>query len=107
MFDPRHETVLLGKLWIGLGVIPAWVDEVGLSDITPAVAGLRAYMVGEQVTPFRVHLEVAVGIAGGADDMFQFSSSTKAQPARQQFSLGVILRLALVRLAALAQFFDP
>src|SRR5258705_352330 len=107
MFDAWHEPVLLGKLGIGLGVIPTRIDEVGLFDITPAVTGFRANMVGEQITPFRVHLEVAVSIAGGADDMFQLASSTKTQPARQQFSLGVILRLALVWLALVAQFFDP
>src|SRR6188768_3774198 len=101
MFDAWHEPVLLGELRIGFGVIPTRIDEIGLFDITPTVTGLRANMIREQITPFRVHFEVTVSIAGGADNMFQFSSSTKAQPARQQFSLGVILRLALVRLALL------
>src|SRR6266545_3324839 len=78
-----------------------------LFDITPSVTGLGANMVGEKITPLRVHFEVGISIAGRSHNALELASSTKAQPARQESTFSVISRLALTRLLFVTKLFDP
>src|SRR6266496_5984321 len=64
-------------------------------------------MVGEKITPLRVHFEVGISIAGRSHNALELASSTKAQPARQQSTFSIISRLALARLLFVTQLFDP
>src|SRR5262245_3370836 len=107
MVAARHKPVFDFKLRVRQRVIATRVGGVGLLDITPAVAGFGANMVREQIAPFRIHFKVRIGITAGPHDPFQFAAATIAKPARQQFALGIVSGLALVRFTLLAQRLDP
>src|SRR5262249_22242135 len=81
VLEARRKTVLTLELRIGLRVIPAGIDGVGLANITPAVAGLRSDMLGEKITPLGIHLEVRAGIASGANGGFQLVTAAMTEPA--------------------------
>src|SRR6266436_52955 len=80
VLDPRGKAVLPLKVRVGLRMVSARVDGVGLSDITPSVAGLRADMLGDKITPLGIHLEVRNGIARCADGDLEFVAATMAEP---------------------------
>jgi hypothetical protein len=71
------------------------------------MTGLGANMIGEKITPLRVHFEVGISIAGRSHNALKLASSTKAQPARQQSTFSIISRFALARLLFVTQLFDP
>src|SRR5438445_8635933 len=95
VLDPRGKAVLTLELRVGLSVVAARIDGVGLPDITPSVAGLRADMFREKIAPLGIHLEVRAGVASRADGRFQFVAATMCEPAGQKLPLRVVFGLAL------------
>src|SRR5262245_34325590 len=81
VLEARRKTVLTLELRIGLRVIPPRVDGVGLANISPAVAGLRSDMLGENVSRLGVHLDVRAGIARGTRGGFQLVTAAMTEPA--------------------------
>src|SRR6266404_923149 len=106
VLDARGKAVLALKLGVGFGVITAWVDGVGLADITPAVTGLGAGMLGEKITPFAIHFEVRHGVTRRADRDFELVATAVCQPARQTLALLVVFGRPLDIVAAFAQCLD-
>src|SRR5262249_50426359 len=103
VLEAGEQAVLTLKLGIGSSVIAARVDGVGLPDITPAVAGLRADMLGEKIAPFGIHFEVGTSVASGADGGFQFVAAAMTEPAGEKLPLRGGFRLALYRVTVLAK----
>src|SRR5437870_6320279 len=81
VLDAREKAVLTLKLRVGSSMVAARVNGVGLPDITPSVAGLRANVVGKKITPLRIHLEVRTGVASGTNGDFQFVAAAMTEPA--------------------------
>ena len=51
MLEAGDKAVLALKFRVRFGMVAARVDGVGLSDLTPSVAGLRADMLRKKITP--------------------------------------------------------
>ena len=106
VLDARGKAVLALKLRVGFGVIAAWVDGVGLPDITPAVSRFGAGMLSEIITPFAIHFEVRHGVTRRADRDFELVAAAVRQPARQTLALLVVFGRPLDVVAAFAQCLD-
>ena len=83
------------------------IDGVRLLDVAPAVARLRANMIGQQEAPLKVHIEVGTGVTSDAHRVFQLVPPAVAEPATEQLTLGCVARLALLWVEALSQILDP
>ena len=106
VLDARDKAVLALKLRVGFGVIAAWVDGIGLADITPAVARLGAGVLGEKITPLGIHFEVSHGVTCRADRDFELVAAAVRQPARQTLALLVVFGRPLDVVAVFAQCLD-
>src|SRR6185437_11439421 len=106
VLDARSKAVLALKLRVGFGVIPGWVDGVGLADVTPAVAGFGAGVLGEKITPFAIHFEVRHGVTRRADSDFELVPAAVSEPAGQTFALLVVFGRSFDVVAAFAQCID-
>jgi hypothetical protein len=103
VLDAGNEAVSALELGVGLGMVAARVDGVGLPNITPSVTGFRADMLREKITLLRIHLEMGTGIAGGADGDFQFVAAAMTEPTGQKLPLRVVFGFALHGVALLTE----
>src|SRR4029453_17225424 len=80
VLDTGCEAVLALELRVGSSMVAARVDGVGLPDVTPSVASLRADMIRKKITPLGIHVEVRTSVASGADGGFQFVAAAMSEP---------------------------